>query len=277
MNIKILLAIGIVVMSALMFVSFYIQVEPSPQSSVTQRRTPSVRPPKIEKPNTLPLLIQEVNAKNSRIRSFSCDDVTVKMWKQGMRFRVSGDIQHEKNKRFRMIFSTNFGKELDLGSSEELFWYWSRRDKDPGIHWANHEDYHKTRLKSPFNPIFMIQSLGLGEIDQQAIISETENDFVAVHYEKNGSGQEIMISVFVNKNKRKIDGLLVTDTDGNPIASAEIKEFRGDLPFEIVYIWYEEDGALQLNLNNPEINAAIHEKNWAMPSHDRKLNMADDI
>src|ERR1017187_4932054 len=61
--------------------------------------------------------------------------------------RLSGMIYYENSKLFHLELSSFFGPELDIGSNNEYFWYWSRRDSEPGLHFAKHEDFYKSRMK----------------------------------------------------------------------------------------------------------------------------------
>lgn len=277
MKLKPFLIMGILVLAVLISALGYIKMtEPRPDSQIIKKQS-QIPTEQVER-TPVPSLIRQINAENSKIGSISCDEATVKIWQGGLRFKLTGAIHYEKHKRFRMKMSSAFGEEFDLGSNDNLFWYWSRRDKDPGVHWAKYEDYHKTRLKTPFNPVFMKKSLSLDVIDtDNAKIVETAEDYIVVYAEKNASNQPILVSIFVNKANKRVEGLIITDTNANPLASAEIQEYENGLPKRILYIWHEEDKALQLELTNPKANTAIPESNWTMPNHDVKLNMAEDV
>lgn len=109
----------------------------------------------------VPCEVNAVNFRNETIKSFSCSDMEVKLWEGGMRIRLQGSLYYEKPKGFRMRINSVFGEEVDLGSNDDVFWYWSRRNKRKGLYYAHHEDFQKTRLKTPFNPLFIRASLGL--------------------------------------------------------------------------------------------------------------------
>tara|TARA_Y100000034_G_scaffold120366_1_gene163199 strand:+ start:640 stop:1626 length:987 start_codon:yes stop_codon:yes gene_type:complete len=273
MKLKPFLIMGILVMVVLTCATAYIKVVTPPESQIIKKKDDIQET--IEVP--IPLLIQQINENNAKIGNISCD-IEVKIWQNGMRFKVSGDLHYEKHKRFRMKLSSVFGEEIDLGSNDDVFWYWSRRDKDPGLHWANYEDFGKTRLKTPFNPMFMKKSLSLDVIKtDDARIVETERDFIVVYAAKNGSDKPILVSVFVNKEMQRIDGMIVTNMDAKPVASAEIQEYQSGIPAKILYIWHEEGRALLLELKNPKINVSIPSDKWQMPEHKPKLNMAEDV
>lgn len=223
------------------------------------------------------LILEEVNAKNQNAKSFVSDDVLVKIWENGQRFKLKADIQYQKPNGFRMIISSIMGKELDLGSNNQKFWYWSRRDRYPGLYWSYYEDFEKTRLKTPFNPIFMKSSLGLEVLDlEKAKIVENEKEIMLTYNQVDSMGRPILYSVFVNKDKKQIDGFLITDMDKKLLVSCEIRSYRGIVPSEILYSWHEENRMMSISLNDGEINKKTKMESFLTPSLKPEINMAEE-
>jgi outer membrane lipoprotein-sorting protein len=223
-----------------------------------------------------PPLIKEINQRTAKIKSFSCEDVEIKVWQNGHRFKLSGRMYYEKPKNFRFEINSILGKELDLGSNEEAFWYWSRRDPNPGLHWAKHNDYAKTRLKTPFNPFFMRASLGLETLDvSDAKLVENESAMMLVYQRTNGTGQTVLYSVFINKVKKQIDGFVITDLNGKTLAACEIQEWSGDLPTKVLYTWQEEERVMLIRFNRHQLNPVISPTIWQMPNYTPKINMGE--
>lgn len=230
-------------------------------------------------PLKMPQLVAEINEKNKAIRSIWCDSVSLKSWERGFQFRLNGTIQYEKPNRFRMRVSSLFSEELDLGSNDEIFWYWSRRDKKPGVYWAYYPDFPKTRLKTPFSPIFMRTSFGLDEIDTKTVfkVEEDVDSIFLFQQQMNGSNKPIICCTYINKLHRQITGFLITDVQGNNLASCEVQEFgTNGLPFRILYDWKEENRTLLVELTNLRVNYAIDPKNWEPPNRSPKINMANE-
>jgi len=228
--------------------------------------------PSQKQPIKFSTIIEEINRRNAQIRNFSCDRMKIKVWQNGMRFRLNGTLHYEKTKRFRMIIRSIFGKEIDLGSNDEIFWYWSRRDKEKSLLYAKHEDYNKTRLKTPFNPIFMKESLGLNQIRDGKISSF--GNFIIIDSEfENSIGKTVIRSTFLDKKNKRILGFAVQDKE-EIIAFAEILAYtRDNLPEKILYVWKKEDKILLLNIQNPEINTDIDTQFWELPDLNPKIDM----
>ena len=112
---------------------------------------------KVQKANPI---IEAINLKNSKIKTFYCDDIKIKAIKK-LTVNLKGKIYFEKDKNFRMFTSSILGKESDIGSNDNQFWFWSRKMNPPALHYAKYEDIYKTRLKTPFHPIWTIECLGI--------------------------------------------------------------------------------------------------------------------
>ena len=89
-------------------------------------------------------------------------------------------------------------------------------------------------------------------------------------------GRRLVYSVIVNKAMKRVEGTIISDASGVPLATSEIKEFDGGLPSEILYVWHEEDSVVLLEIDGPEISLGLDPRLWEMPTHDRAINMADE-
>jgi len=244
-----------------------LQQQLKPETTVTE-------PP----PVVVPEVVKRINARNQNIQSLSVAKMNVRIWEGGMRFKLDGNLYYKKDLFFRMQISSLFGTELDLGANETIFWYWSRRDKDPGLYYAHYEDYGKTRLKTPFNPVFLRVSLGLEPIQTEGTQIVTKDGFVAiVRLAKNSTGQPIIYSTFINEETEKVEGFLVTDMNNKPLASCEIQKYEGDLPKQILYTWHEEDKVLLLEFEAPVANEEIPASKWELPNRKPKINMGEEM
>jgi hypothetical protein len=244
--------------------------------------TPSVVPPEIELGEVGPLphfknpTIETLNLKNASIDSFVSTDVKIKIWQDGRRLKLSGFISYQKPDGFRMTISSILGKEMDLGSNDKVFWYWSRRDSRPSLYWATYEDYSKTRLKDPFNPLFMRATLGFEQLTslEKVFITEDNNRIVVTYDQKNSMGDPILYHVFVDKVKQRITGFQINKDTGESIATCQIRQWANDLPSEIVYSWHEEKVTMLIQLNNPSVNLKLNKKSFfKLPDINPKINM----
>ena len=61
------------------------------------------------------------------------------------------------------------GRELDMGSNQDLFWFWVRRDEQPSVYYARHNEFATSPARDlvPIEPNRLIDTLGLIYLDPQ--------------------------------------------------------------------------------------------------------------
>jgi len=117
---------------------------------------------------TLDEVIDVVNGNTARVQSFSTADARITgPGMPGLR----ATIAIERPWRFRLKASTPLtGPEVDLGSNEELFWVWVRRNAPPTLLYCRHDDFASSapRREMPVEPRWLIDALGLVSFDPTA-------------------------------------------------------------------------------------------------------------
>src|SRR5207248_594607 len=59
------------------------------------------------------------------------------------------------------------GPEIDLGSNDELFWLWVRRNNPPTLYYCRHAQFATSAAKQlmPVDPDWLLDALGLASFD----------------------------------------------------------------------------------------------------------------
>lgn len=276
MNVRLCLMFAILVMfAACVWVVYSKFTEILPQTQILKIQE-QLKP---ENPEVVvPEVILKINSRNSNIKSFIVKNMKAKTWEKGMRFKLNGSLFYKKDLFFRMQISSLFGEELDLGANDKIFWYWSRRDQHPGLYYAHYEDFTETRLKTPFNPMFLRVSLGLEEIDTKNANIVSKNGYIAISTQVvSTTNKNIIYTIFVNEEKERIEGCLITDMNDKPLASCEIQKFSEDLPEKILYTWHEEKKVMLLEFEDLQENVEISNNKWEVPRKKPKINMAEEM
>jgi hypothetical protein len=115
--------------------------------------------------------IAALNANTSRVRTLQTQGATVAV--PGLP-AISADLALERPLNLRFRAGTNWtGPELDLGSNQELFWFWAARNTPPQVLYARHDRFALSRARDvlPVEPVWLVEALGLVEIDP-ALASE---------------------------------------------------------------------------------------------------------
>ena len=109
--------------------------------------------------------VAAINANTSRVRTLQTQGATVAV--PGLP-AISADLALERPLNLRFRAGTNWtGAELDLGSNQELFWFWAARNTPPQVLYARHDRFALSRARDalPVEPVWLIEALGLVEID----------------------------------------------------------------------------------------------------------------
>lgn len=270
---KYFLGFAIIVTFAFTGFVVYLKMEPPPQSLVVPPTGVLVEPN--SEAAIASSLLSQINQKLSTVKSAACEDVRIKLWEKGFRFHLTGKLYMEKPKRFRFLIYSTIAQELDLGANDEIFWFWSRKNKTPGLYYATHANYYQTRLKTPFNPTWIRDSLGFSEIPAVKIAKQTDTDYLFVNPCASTSGTQLLQTTFIDRTTTSPRAIVVTDSNGKVLASAEIQEKKNGLPYRILYTWLEEgDRFMQIELNGLVINPSIDTRAWNTPSYQPVIDMA---
>ena len=227
-------------------------------------------------------ILKEINDKSDKIKSISCDHIIVRLWYQGiwyngLNLKLKGNLYYEKPKNFHMTVHSLVGKEFVMGSNNEEFWFWSKRLHPSSLYHAKHEDINKTRLKSAFNPLMVMDSLGINPLyyGVGVAVKEEGSKIFLVQKRVNSIGQPIGYITVVDKDEKRLIGHMVTDDDGVMIASSEILEYKDGLPYKILYRWEEEDQVMLIELPNAKTNQKLSADLWKRPDIKPQINMGE--
>lgn len=261
------IAVGTAILSVLFI---WVFMAPRPVSVL-----PTTIVPVETKPvQSIPDIIKRINGRNSLVRSLSAHDAVFKAYINNFSLNFKGSVFFEKDDNFRIYVRSIFGQELDIGSNVNTFWFWSKRMVPQGLYYAAVKDFEKTRLKSPYHPIWIKDCLGLSEINlDKCQVQELETKWIVIEQIKDGNGQPMKKVGFINKATERIEGYILYDRNGGIIATGEIQEYFNGLPRKIYYVWKEENIALVVDLVQPQSNVSIDPKYWIMPSIQPQIDM----
>jgi len=222
--------------------------------------------------------IKIINEKNSKIRSFFCENVSVKIKQNSITSKVHGFIAYEKDLNFKLELSSLFGLELDMGSNSNLFWVWSKRMKPRStMFFANHKDLYKTRLKDPFVPMWIMGALGFQEISCNNIeIFETKKHLIVSRKVVSPNGKKLIKKTFIDKKSFLIIGHYLYDYDGNEVIVMQISHLYDETLDKIYIRWNKENVIMSLNFKDPKINLKINSRVFGLPNYKNKINMGTD-
>jgi hypothetical protein len=114
---------------------------------------------------TLQQVIQAVNRNSLQIQSFTANQAALSGPGWGS---LRANIAFERPWRLRVRGETGLtGPEMDLGSNDQLFWFWVRRNQPPAIYYCRHDQFAgcNARAMVPIEPQWLMEALGVAALD----------------------------------------------------------------------------------------------------------------
>lgn len=116
-------------------------------------------------------ILAAVNQNAARVRSLSATGATITI-PDMMGPTLSGNIAAERPGRFRLTAGTALtGQEVDIGSNDELFWMWAKRNDPPAVYYCRHDQFATSAIRQimPVEPSWLLSALGMVEIDPATV------------------------------------------------------------------------------------------------------------
>ena len=222
----------------------------------------------------------EVDRANARIRpvtSLYCQDIDV-MLEQRLTFHLKGWLRYEKPNKFRLSCGIRGRTECDIGSNEKDFWFWSRRMKPSALFYCDHEHILATRLRTPLNPLWMMECIGLGEVKSSGIrAAQTGTGLMIYETRMATMGHTVTKTTMLERGTHLISGHALLDQKSAIIASSRVMDWQTvdglSVPKTVEMVWHEENIRITLRLNDPRINCTILKQDWQMPDIQPRIYM----
>lgn len=235
-------------------------------------RRPVVRPPaKIDVQGEvvaeIPAEITAINELTAQIKSIAYQDVVVTSNQNAVTIR--GSVYYEKETRFRMFGTAFRTKEIDIGSNDTYFWFWSRRTTPPVLYYAEHKNQFDAGLKSAFNPAWLRETISINRIQTDGAVILREGTVIKIYQQAQGSFHEPQVRM-TKLDGQKVVGYYLYDAKGTLIISADIEEHyllgQVYLPKRLKVYWAEEDVVTNWQLGEPIVNSNLPASLWEMPN-----------
>ena len=245
-------------------------------------------------PRTLPAqptreqIIAAVEDNTSRVRSYSASQAVLSV--PGVP-RLSAQVACEPPRRFRLRAQTSLtGKELDIGSNDDLFWLWIRRHEPPIMLFCQHDQYEQSSARQvvPIRADWMPELLGLVRFSPQ---DRHEGPFIAadgrleIRSTIDSPDGPLVRSVVLHPMTGLVEEQHLFTSAGKRLASVRASRHRMDpgsgaaLPRLIDVSWPGSGVEFTLEITSLVTNvpAADPGQLWQMPTYDgyQPVDLAD--
>ena len=114
--------------------------------------------------SSLEQVMAAVNQNSSRIVSYQTNNASITVPGMPGIPLLRGNIAAQRPGRLRLQASTAItGPEVDLGSNDELFWFWVRRNDPPALYFSRHDQFVGSAAQQlmPVEPQWLLDALGM--------------------------------------------------------------------------------------------------------------------
>lgn len=112
---------------------------------------------------TLDQVIAAVNQNAARVQTYQTNNATITIVGDATLPALRGNIAAEPPNKLRFQASTALtGAEVDLGSNDELFWFWVKRNEPPAVYFSRHNQFAGSAAQQvmPVEPSWLLDALG---------------------------------------------------------------------------------------------------------------------
>ena len=149
------------------------------------------------------------------------------------------NLQRDKDFRLRASLPLLLGSGIDMGSNQELFWFEVPEGISKTLYFARHHQYEQqlSRSVSPVDPSFLIDALGLVQIDPKSVVAgpirraDGKLEIRTTTHTPSGMYQRVL---FVEPNAGYVTDQLVYDPSGTLVAQSSASE----------HVYYEAQGCV---------------------------------
>jgi hypothetical protein len=217
-------------------------------------------------------VVAYLNENASRMRCLRCQDMELSC-SQGLQPAISlrAQMVAQQPRNFRLTAEWLGKTEVELGSNQQEFWYWVRRNQPPYQFHCDYKDLEGgtvQRMPFPFQPDWLLEVLGMsnfGPPERYQMLDEPPY-LKLVERVRSPQGAPIRKVIVLHRQPVKVPTpqvtafLLLDDRTGKEICSAQIQEVQVErthgalVPRRVVVNWPEQRVKLTMRLDTVTTN-----------------------
>lgn len=178
-------------------------------------------PTAFQTPPTLEELAQTLNAHTGKVYQLQTQEA--RMSTDGLPATLRADISLERPRKFRLRARAFGPPEIDLGSNDEVLWFWANRDPENAVYFANHQQSAPdSQSPLPLQPEWLVEAFGLVELSPQDIHQGPYAhgpDLVEVQTQLRGRSGQLLRSLIIDVRTGLVVQQQVADSTGRMLAN----------------------------------------------------------
>ena len=227
---------------------------------------------------TLEQIVTVVNRNSRGIQAFSSTEASISSPGTPT---LRANVAFSRPQRFRLRAQTAMtGAEVDLGSNDELFWFWVRRSEPPAVYYCRHEQFANSRARQaiPIEPTWLVEALGVVEFDPSLPHQgpyPLPGDRFEIRTVRETPQGPMTKSTVIDAVRGWVVEQHLYDAAGQRVASAVAEQHRRDpltnlvMPRIVKIESPQAQFSMQINLGNVQINrlSGNPAELWSMPQY----------
>jgi hypothetical protein len=228
-------------------------------------------------------IIAAVNSNSSRVRSITATSASITIPDTMNLPILTANIAAERPNRIRITGGTAItGQEMDLGSNDQLFWMWVRRNQPPAVYFCQHDRFANSAIRQmmPIEPSWLLSAIGMTEIDPAQIVdgptpcSGGTVELRSIMPSASGNLQRITV---IDARRAWVVGQYVYDPSGRTLLASAVAESHQYYPVEqvslpqVISLKLPTAGmSLKIDMGRVQINQLSGDpaQLWSMPAFD---------
>lgn len=252
-----------------------------------KKSTPDFRAQVSPSTPTAPELVASLNDNAHKVQSVGVRYLDIDCAQGAQSVGLRGWMYCQKPKSFRMTAELAGNSEVDMGSNDQEFWYWIRRNEPPFLFHCSHEEFAKGRvnLQVPFQPEWIMEALGMAEYDptKSYQVVANKNTIELIEPATLPQGQHVSkVTVFTrSQNGLQVTGHILKDSQNKEICTATIIRSQQDpatgatLPKVVELKWEAEHLKMKMQMQNATVNGMEGQRNPDIYSRPKNLQDYD--
>ncbi len=225
---------------------------------------------------SLTQVIDVVNDNSARVQSLSTTRATLSVPGAPA---LNASIAFQRPRSFRLV-AQKFGPEVDLGSNDDLLWFWIKRSERPAVFYCRHDRFATSAARQviPVEPQWLIEALGVLTIDRAAQIEgpvPIGKGRLEIRTKPSTPGVGVSQVTILDDSRGVILEEHIYDAQGSRLASAMLSKHVRDpatgvtLPRHVEIQWPPTNFNLTIDIADVQINqlGAAPQELFGMPAY----------
>jgi len=228
-------------------------------------------------------IVAAVNQNSGRVQSLTVTNAAITIPDTMGLPILNGNIAAERPGRFRLTAATSVtGQEMDLGSNDELFWLWVRRNQPPAVYFCRHSQFAGSNIRQvmPIEPAWLLAAIGMVDLDPAMVFdgplpSPRGDGTVELRAWLPSAGGNLQRVLLIDARRAWVVEQHVYDPAGTTLLASAVAETHRYYPVEQVSLPERvsirlptANMALKINLGTMQINQLQGDRAqlWSLPT-----------